>query len=601
VKARALPLVAIASLALALVSAAPAPAPAPRLLEEVRILTAPEMDGRASGTPGNERAARHITAVLREAGLEPPDGAAYALPFTVPTRVRLADGNALALTGAGARALALGTDWTPVGASADGTVEGEVVFVGYGISAADLSYDDYAGVDVRGKIVLALGGEPRRADASTPFARAYQAGYGHRLHKARVARDHGALALLLVHRPEGGSDTLPPVRDGIGAGTVLTAAITRATTEALLAAGGRPLATLKKEIDDRLAPASTPLPGVRARLTVRLMREKGSSANVVGVLPGTDPVLAREAVVIGAHYDHLGRTGDGSLDLEHPTQVHPGADDNASGTAGVLALARAFAAAGGTPRTLVFTLFSGEELGLLGAGAYVRQPPFPLERTVAMVNLDMIGRMRDHRVSVGGIDSGSGLKRVVTEAAGGLGIQVDLLGSPYAPTDHMSFYQHRVPVLFFHTGRHDDYHKPTDTWEKINAEGMERIVTLAARVIDRLARGPAPAWAKVPDGTPEHVGGAAYPSNGTGYFGVAPDLADDAPGVQLALVQPGTAAARAGVEVGDVVVRFDGARVYSFEDLRQAITARKPGHRVDVVYLRDGREHTTEAVLGSRP
>ncbi len=598
---RARSVTAIAGLALALLSAAPVPAPAPRLLDEVKLLTAPEMDGRASGTPGNERAARHITDALREAGLLPADHAAYARPFSVPTRVRLADGNALALPGADGRALALGSEWTPVGGSADGTVEGDVVFVGYGISAPDLGWDDYARVDVRGKIVLALNGEPRRAELSTPFARAYAGGYGQRLHKARVAHDHGALALLLVHRPEAGTDTLPPVRAGGGAGGLLTAAITRSTAEALLAAGGRHFAELKKAIDDPLAPAPAALPGVRVTLSVRLVRESGTTSNIVGVLPGTDPGLAREAVVIGAHYDHLGRTGEGALDDEQRLEVHQGADDNASGTAGVLALARAFAAAGGTPRTLVFALFSGEELGLLGAGTYVRQPPFPLERTVAMVNLDMIGRLGGNRVSVGGVDSGTGLGRVVTDAAAGLGIDVELRGSPYAPSDHMTFYQHRVPVLFFHTGRHEDYHKTTDTWEKLNAEGMERIVRLAAGVVDRLARAPAPAWVKVSERPSEHVGAPAYPARGTGFFGIAPDLADDAPGVRLAMVQPESAAARAGVEVGDVVVRFDGVRVYTFEDLRDAITARKPGERVDVVYLRDGRAHTVEAVLGARP
>ncbi len=597
----AVSLLAIAGLALASISAAPAPVPAPRLLDEVKALTAPEMDGRASGTPGGDRAARHIAEALRAAGLRAAREGSFVIPFDVPTRVRLGADNRLALAAPNTRELALGADWTPVGGSADGAIAGEVVFAGYGISAPDLGWDDYAGIDARGKIVLALGGEPRRADPASPFARAYAAGYGRRLYKARVARDHGAVAVLLVTRPVGGSDTLPPLREGVGAGAAPTVAITRAAAEALAAAGGQHLGELRERIDATLAPASRALAGVRVELRVRLVREVGTTGNVVGILPGTDPVLARQAVVIGAHYDHLGRTGEGALDAEHGVEVHPGADDNASGTAAVLALARAFAAAGGAPRTLVFALFSGEELGLLGAGAYLRDPPFPIERTVAMVNLDMIGRMRDATVYVGGLDSGSGLGPLVTSAADGLGLRVEPRGSPYGPSDHMSFYQHRVPVLFFHTGVHKDYHRVTDTWDRINADGLARVVALAERVIDRMARGPAPAYAEVTAEGPARAAGAVSTGSGTGYFGIAPDPDDDAPGVRLAIVQPGTAASRAGVRPGDVVVRFAGIRVYSFEDLRELITAHRPGDPVEVVYLRDGREHIVPVLLGSRP
>ena len=596
---RVLPLIALAGLASALASAAPIPVPATRLLDEVKILSAPEMDGRASATPGGERAALHVATVLQEAGLRPADGHAYAMRFSIPTRVRLGNDNRLAFAGPDARTLVLNTDWTPVGASADGAVEGEVVFVGYGIAAPALHYDDYAGIDVRGKIVVALGGEPGHADPPSPFARAYGSGYGQRAHKARAAHDHGALALLYVPRPEAALDTLPPLRGGLGAGDLPSAAITRATVESLLGAGGQQLAELKARIDTTLAPASVALRGVRATLSVHLVREPGTTANIVGILPGTDPQLAREAVVIGAHYDHLGRDGEGSLDTAHRTDAHPGADDNASGTAAVLGLARAFAASGGTPRTLVFALFSGEEMGFLGAGAYVRHPPFPLERTIAMVNFDMVGRLRDNRLIVGGLDSGSGLEDIVTGATTGLGLEVELRGSPWAPSDHQSFYQHRVPVLFFHTGVHDDYHRTSDTWEKINAAGLERVVALAERVIDRLARGAAPAYATAGVERPELAAGAVQA--GTAYFGIAPDPADDAPGARLAVVQPGTAAARAGAEPGDVVVRFGGVRVYTFEDLREAIVARKPGDAVDVIYLRDRAEHAARAVLGTRP
>jgi hypothetical protein len=379
----------------------------------------------------------------------------------------------------------------------------------------------------------------------------------------------------------------------------LVARVTRATADALLLGTGERLETLRSRIEATFRPASRVLPGVRARLRIRLARESTKAANIVGILPGTDPVRAREAIVIGAHYDHLGRSGNGSLD-SNQTAVHPGADDNASGTAGVLALARAFAAAGGAPRTLVFVLFAGEEMGLLGAGAYVRAPVVPLDRTIAMVNLDMIGRMRDRRVDVGGVGSARGLDAIVDTAARGLDLDIHRRESPYAPSDHASFYPHRVPVLFFHTGDHPDYHRTTDTWERINAQGMESIVTLAARIIDRLGRDPAPAYVKIERGTPDPVN-LVYSGSGASYFGVAPDPGDDAPGVRLTMVQPGGPADRAGVRDGDIVLRFDGLRVYTHEDLREAIGSKKPGDTVAVVYLRGGREHTARAVLGARP
>jgi hypothetical protein len=581
--------------------AASSPAPAPSLLDDVRVLSAPEMEGRESGTAGAERSARYIIDALRAAGIRPggPAGS-YRAPFPVPTSVRLAEGASLALAADPPRTFALGTDWTPAGGSADGVVEGEVVFVGYGISEPDLGYDDYARVDVRGRIVLALAGEPRRDDPSTPFTRTYTASYGRQLYKARVARDHGARALLYVPRPHGGADTLPPLRDSRGGGELVSAAITRATAEALLAAGGLRLGELRERIESTLASASLALPGIRVRIAVRLEREAGSGVNVVGILPGTDPGLAQEAVLVGAHYDHLGRGGNGSLDAER-TAIHPGADDNASGTAGVLALARHFAVRGGTPRTLVFVLFAGEEMGLLGAGAYVRDPAFPLVRTVAMVNLDMVGRMRDRRLVVGGLDSGRGLDAVMRAAAEGLDLDLAEGRSPYTPSDHLTLYQHGVPVLFLHTGVHEDYHRTTDTWEKINAEGMERVVTLAARMIDRLARDPAPAYVKLEESRPQSPAGFAHPGAGTTYFGITHDGADDTPGVRLAMVQPGSPADRAGVRPGDVVVRFDGVRVYTLEDLREVVVRRRPGDTVAVVYLREGVEHSTQVTLGARP
>lgn len=581
-------------------AAAPPPVPpAEWLLGQVRALSAPETEGRASGTPGAERAARHIAAAFQAAGLRPGgDGGTYFQSFPVPTGIRLGARNALAIVAPARRELALGRDFTPLAVSADGVVEGEVVFAGYGITAPDLGWDDYAGLDVKARVVVVLSGEPRRRDPTSPFRRPDAYHYSERAHKIINAREHGAQAIVLLPPPDG-DDALPALRGLAQAWSVVAVFATRAVGEALLAPSGRRLADVAELIDRTLAPQSFPLPGVRVRAAVSLVRERGTAANVVGVLPGTDPRLAGEAVVIGAHYDHLGRGGEGSLAPEQAGAVHPGADDNASGTAAVLGLARAFADAGGTPRTLVFVAFAGEELGLLGSSHYVGHPTVPMERTVLMVNLDMVGRLRGRTLYVGGVDSGTGLRALVQAAGAGEGLRLMLHADPFAPSDHTAFAGARRPVLFLFTGAHADYHRPSDTWEKIDAPGLRAVAAFAARVVAAVAAQPAaPTWVEVKM-PPAPAGGRAR-----GYgplFGVVPAFGDAAgAGVKIGGMRPGSPAEQAGVRPGDVLVRFAGVRVATLQDFVFALRGRRAGDRVEVTVLRDGVEHHLEAVLQER-
>jgi len=550
------------------------PPSAERLGEVVTTLAAPDMEGRRSGTPGGDRAARRIADWLADAGLRPGgDGGSFFQSFALETTARVLPTSALELVPPAPRRLELARDWTPHGGSLAGEVTGDVVFAGYGATLPDAGYDDYAGVDVRGKIVLALDGVPSHLTGA-------RAG---RLDKLIAAKRHGAGALLLVSS-ELPATTSTAVRVGIVSGS-----ITREAADVVLAAGGRTVAAAARALEDARAPASFAT-GARARVRVDLGTNEIRGANVIGILPGTDPALANEAVVIGAHYDHLGRV-DGV--------IHPGADDNASGTATVVGLARAFAAAGATNRTLVFVLFGGEELGLIGSGHYVANPVVPLARTVAMVNFDMVGRLGDRRINVSGSDSGDGLRALATEAAQKEGITINMPGSPFGPSDHSKFYDAGVPVLFFHTGSHDDYHRPTDTADKIDADGMARVAAIAVRVIERLATDARPVYAKVaaparrPRGDSSGGGGGAF-------FGISSMPRAGADGLRLSGVLPGTGAARAGLREGDVIVRLAGTSVAGLEDLRTVIRARQPGDTVSVLYLRDGEPHTTSATLGTR-
>ena len=556
----------------ALARTAVVPPQAAALAETVGALTAPEMEGRGSGTPGGDLAARRLADWLAAAGLRAGgDAGSFLQTFVLGATSRPGPSSRLDLLGPVSPRFHFGVDWIAHGGSPAGQISGEVVFVGYGATIADAGYDDYASIDVRGKVALALDGSPPRlADARVG-----------RLDKLIAARLHGAAALLIV------TDDLPaPDTTSVEVG-LLSGAVTSETADALLAPAGRTIADATRALTAARGPASFAT-GTRAQLRVERVSSETRAANVIGILPGTDPVLAAEAVVVGAHYDHLGRA-DGV--------VYPGADDNGSGTAVVLGLARAFAAAGGAGRTLVFAFFGAEELGLIGSRHYVSRPAVPLDRTVAMVNFDMVGRLRTRPLNIGGGDSGSRLRPLVIDAARAEGAPLDVNGSPYGPSDHSRFYAAGVPVLFFYTGGHGDYHRPTDTADKIDAAGMARVASIGARVVERLAAESRPVYARVPRPTPHHgVVGAA----GGALLGVVAASRPGGDGLTLSSVMPATAADRAGLRDGDVIVRFAGSPVGGLEELRALIRDRQPGDTVAVLYLRAGDAHTTSATLGPR-
>ena len=463
------------------------------LLGEVKVLASPETAGRGAGTPGADRASRHIARRFGEAGLLPGGEDGYFQWFDVVTGIRLGAPNRLRVHyGQRVEEHAIGDAFVPFRFSASGRVAGEVVFAGYGISAPGLHYDDYQAIEVTGKIVLVLTHEPRERDASSPFRRPDAFHYTELAHKVINAREHGAAAVLVVsdelHHPSEPERLTPLQGSGSAEWGILAVHASRRVASALLAEGGTTLAQLQQEIDSAFEPRSRALPGTTVELEVHLLQERGRTANVIGILPGRDPALAGEAIVIGGHYDHLGIGNEFSLAPDRVGEVHPGADDNASGTAVVLALARAFGRAGGARRTLVFAAFSGEELGLLGSTHYVKAPPIPLDRTVAMLNFDSVGRMRGNRLYLMGVDSGRELRALVGPIGADLGLELQLSGDAIGRSDHTAFFTRDRPVLFFFTGPHEDYHRPSDTWEKINAEGLRRTALAVQRSDTRLGR-----------------------------------------------------------------------------------------------------------------
>ncbi len=549
------------------------PPGADELLAHVGGLTAPDMEGRASGTAGGERAGRYIAGRLAAMGLRPGgDDGSFFQSFVFSRSTAVGAGTTLERLGSPAQKLEVGQDWTPHGGSLPDEVTGEVVFVGYGVVATDRDYDEYAGVDVRGKIVLALDGGPAHLSDLQPS----------RLEKLIAARRHGAGALLIA------GDSLPSLGATAAAVHLVSGTVTAAAADRLLEPSGKTTAQLRAALATARAPMSV-ASGVRARIRVNLERVEHHTANVIGILPGTDPAHAREALVLGAHYDHLGRSRG---------LVYPGADDNASGTAVVLGLARAFAAAGGVSRTLVIALFSGEEEGLLGSTHYARHPVVPIERTVAMLNFDMVGRMRERRLHVGGVESGAGLPALVTEAATAEPLDLALHDTPFAPSDHTPFYAAGTPVLFFFTDEHEDYHTPRDTADKLNAQGMAEVARVAMRVVERLAGVNRPAYVKL---SPPPASTRFSGARGSAFLGISAGARGESDGLQIASVLPGTAAARAGLLNGDVIVRLDDQPIDAFEDLQHTLARKHAGDTVSVIFLRDGEDQLASAVLGARP
>jgi hypothetical protein len=568
-----------------------------RLRRDVTFLASKECEGRGVSTQGINRAADYIRAEFEKAGLKPvSDNPGYYQPFTMNGPSKLQSPNTLTLTGPlGQRIeLVLDRDFRPMGLSGAGQVGAPVVFVGYGCAAKGIGYDDYQGVDVAGKIVLMLRRTPRADNAHLPFDGPAAGRHAALQTKVVNADLHKAAAVLLVNDlgSAAAGDTLMPFSytATASAGKAPAVQIKRSVAEMMLPAGLR-LRDLEADIDRDLQPRSFPLEGWRADLQVSVQRTTIPVKNVIGSIEGAGP-LAREVVVVGAHYDHLGYGGPGSL-AKGSTDIHHGADDNASGTTCLLELARRFGQEAPrltNRRRLVFIAFSAEESGLLGSDHYCKNPIFPLADTVAMFNLDMVGRLRPDketqkdRLIVHGTGTAKTFDRVLDELNRKHDFKLQKVASGIGPSDHASFYTRGVPVLFFFTGEHSDYHRPSDTADKINVPGMRKIVGLAEDVLRYLATvEERPQYVKV-------AGGPTTPMGNVPRIGIRPDYGDDQEGVLLGGVTEGGPAARAGLKEGDRIVEVAGKPVKNLEAYMVLISGHKKGEPLELGIVRDGKK-----------
>ena len=576
----------------------------------IKFLAAENMRGRATGSPELEKAAAYIRDEFRGMNLKPVSGDSYYQNFEVTTSARLGKQNALSYTTAnGPESLRFQQDFIPLNLSSAGEVSGNVVFAGFGITAPEYNYDDYAGIDAKGKIVLLLRHEPQEFDDKSVFEGKVYTAHAQIFSKAANAKIHGAKAVLMVNdvgtHPGDGDElekfgaTAGPDNSGIDFVQVKANVVNK-----WLALNGKNLQNIESDIDKDLHPESFALlSNLRLDIDVDITREVKTVHNVEAYLPGD----SGEYVVIGAHYDHLGLGEQFSLAPSLAGTVHPGADDNASGTAGVIELARWFSKQPEHHRGVLFLTFAGEELGLLGSSYYVNHPLLSLTDDVAMINMDMIGRIRDNKIYIGGVGTGTTFAALLKQLAPQHGFEADLSEKAgYGSSDHTSFTTKQVPVLFFFSGLHADYHKPSDTWDKINAPDAVRVLDLVADVTDHLIdSSPRPQFVRVAE--PQGPGEVANPHSGRGSgggygpdFGSIPDFTELPNGVRFADVRPGSPAAKAALKGGDILTVFDGKPIQNLYDFTYALRASHPGQLVLVKVLRGNQTIEAKVLLTER-
>ena len=546
-------------------------------LAHVRYLADDALEGRGAGTSGARCAAQYIADQFEAIGLEGagPNGS-YFQGFPIRAGTVLGAGSTLRTPQS---TYTLTEDWIPFGYSASGAVTGTLLYGGDGINRPGDPNNEYPTLDLTGRIVVVEDGDLR-----PPSSRALQTG-AHFKASVAAGRNAGGMLILL----------------GEGRGLPDLSGETRAAL-------GIPVAAVRGEAADRIRQAARS--GDRAFLAASVQPRTVEARNIAALLPGSDPNLADEVLIIGAHYDHLGLGGEGSLDPDAFGVVHNGADDNASGTAGLIEIARRLAESDRRPaRSVLFLAFTAEEKGLWGSSHYVRNPLLPIAQTVAMLNLDMIGRLEGRTLVVEGVGTAEEWTDVLRAANQAMTRPLSIATSPdgFGPSDHSSFYGEGLPVLHFFSNTHVDYHRPSDDWEKVDIEGLGQIVDLVSEVAldlagvsgsdERVALTPVE-----PDAALAH-GQASSSTTGGGYgpyLGTIPDMVPVDSGLRLTGVREGSPAAAAGIRGGDIVVEFGGRDVGDIYAYTYALQAHEPGDAVEIVVLRDGERLTLTAVLGDR-
>jgi Zn-dependent M28 family amino/carboxypeptidase len=573
----------------------------------VETLASPRLEGRLAGSNGEKLASDFLVSELQKIGAKPlPGQKDFRLPFAFTAGTK--DGG----SGFGASvetspARGVGAGLLPARAlsfSDDGDADGPVVFAGYGIvvpDSQDFGYDSYATLDVKDKVVVVLRYFPEDADQKT---RGILSRYADLRYKALAARQRGAKAMVVVTGPRSpnAGELIPMTFDTAIAGSgILAISVTGADAAQMFQRAGKNLEDAQKALDSgNPHVAGFELPGIIGNVRASVIREKRTGHNVVAYLPATSPAVtvAKPWVAIGAHYDHLGHgeAGNTLAGKEDTGKIHFGADDNASGSAAVLATA-AMLAKQPRRRHVLVGLWSGEELGLIGSSAFAAAPPVPLDQLAAYLNFDMVGRMQDNKLTVQATGTSPVWAKVLEQVNIAAGFDLLVQTDPYQPTDVATFNSASVPSLSFFTGTHADYHKPSDTADKIDYEDLDRIVDFAAAIVRRVEdMADAPQFTKV-EQQMQPGGGRA---GARVFTGTIPDYSTEVKGLLLSGVIGGGPAEQAGLQKGDVIVEIAGQTIANIYDYTYALDLLKIGQPAKLVYMRAGQRKETTLTPAAR-
>ncbi len=552
--------------------------------EHITYLASDELEGRLTGTKGLKLAADYIAGEFKKYNLSPLFENGYFQYFPFISGLDATKNNHVELEIAGEKyELELKKDFISTPFTDNLEASGEVIFVGYSIAAKELKYDDFEGIDVKDKIVLAFRYNPDVENPKSKFDK-----YSELRLKAKTAKDKGAKAIIFVNGfiPKDDEDSFTSFKyDGAqGIKDLAAVQIKRSFAEKIFAAENIDLKEFQEKINQSKKPSSFVLKNTKAtvRTEVNLVEAKG--INVAGIIKGSDPVLQNEYVIIGAHFDHLGYGEIGSLYRGKDKQIHNGADDNASGTTGVLELAEKFSSIKDKlKRSMIFVAFSGEELGLLGSNYFAQNLTVPAKQVAAMINMDMIGRLNEEQnLMVYGAGTSKIWKDMLNNFNKDFNFKLAFNDEGFGPSDHTSFYSKEIPVLFFWTGTHSDYHRPSDDAETINNDGEEKVLKYVFTVAD---------YINTLDTKPDYVN-IPRKDMGTGaasfkvYIGTTPDFGAQVDGYKISGVTDGSPAQKAGMKSGDIIIDFGGKKISNIYDYMYAMNEFAPGDKVDIVVLR---------------
>lgn len=577
---------------------------AQKVADYVRYLSSDELEGRFPGTDGNFKAAKFIENKFNEFGLKPLNNN-YRQNFSFPIKYNISEKTTIIWNKLIERPGVpkemwktipkkwnLGKDFQPLAISDNGTVSGEIAFVGYGITAKEINYDDYEGVDVKGKIVIILSDSAEGQPKDERFIP-----YSKLSYKAMNAREHGAIGAIFVKVQSDSANVFYPLKvSSMVKNSHLIIVQANRTEIAKFFPSFANLYPVEMELQKTKKPKSFILPNTSVTITVEMTKEYVDVPNIFGIIPGTDTVLSNEYIVIGAHFDHLGWGTENSLYRGKNPQIHNGADDNASGVSAILYLSEKIAQ-NPLRRSVIVIAFNGEEEGLLGSSYFIHNPPINLEKITLMINFDMVGRLRENKLYIFGTGSSTTFDHVIDSVALLDSLILTKGTEGYGPSDHSSFYSAKIPVLFLFTGAHSDYHLPNDDFEKVNCDGIIKVADYAFKILQRYGNSDEkPDYLVVKSQKKDSLrnGSSGYAKV---WFGIIPNFEDNPQGLRISGVSPGSPAEKAGLQADDIITKMGTKSIKNLYDLTYVLREFNPNEVVDVVVFRSGKEMTFKVKL----